>query len=154
MKPKLLKAVGNTYLWLALILAGSLSVRFYKIDNPVADWHSFRQADTASVSRIYLEDGINILYPKYHDLSGIQSGERNSRGYRYVEFPLYNVVHVLLVKLLGGFSLEVWGRITAIIFSLISTVLLFLIAKTVFNKWVGLLSAFFFSFLPYSIYFS
>src|SRR3990172_8805031 len=154
MLKKLIKLARNENLLLAAIILVSFDFKKYKIDSPVADWHSFRQADTASVSRMYLKDGINLLYPKYHDLSGVQSGMRNDRGYRFVEFPLYNAIHVLFIKTFGGYSLEVWGRLTTIFLSTLSTILMFLIAREVFNKWVGLLTAFFFSFLPYSIFYS
>ena len=40
---------------LILILLLALILRWYKIDNPLADWHSWRQADTASVSQEYLK---------------------------------------------------------------------------------------------------
>ena len=45
------------------ILIGALAVRLYKFSNPVADWHSFRQADTASVTRNFVEKGIKYASP-------------------------------------------------------------------------------------------
>lgn len=41
------------YLVVPIILLIALFLRLYEIDGPIADWHSWRQADTASVSRIY-----------------------------------------------------------------------------------------------------
>src|SRR3989344_9203010 len=97
---------------LAIITAFmGLLVRLYKIGNPVADWHSFRQADTASVTRVYAEEGINLLIPRYHDISTTQSGLFNPEGYRFVEFPIFNAIHALLLTNFGIFSLEVWGRL-------------------------------------------
>lgn len=78
-------------LFLILILAFGL--RLYKINNPVADWHSFRQADTASVTRNFVNEGINLMMPRYDDLSNIQSGKDNPQGWRMVEFPVYNLAH-------------------------------------------------------------
>ena len=49
------------YFLFSLILILGFVVRLYKINNPVADWHSWRQADTASVTRIYVQNGINLL---------------------------------------------------------------------------------------------
>jgi len=144
----------NEYILLTLIIFGGFGARLYKISNPVADWHSFRQADTASVSRIYVEEGINLLYPRYYDVSSIQSGIPNPKGYRFVEFPIYNVIHALLAKTFPSISLEVWGRLLSIILSLISTFLIFLIGKRFLGKTGGLLAAFFFAFLPYNIYYS
>ena len=98
------------YYLLAIILILGFLVRLYKINNPIADWHSFRQADTASVTRVYVEEGINFLYPRYHDFSATQSRLYNPNGYRFVELPIFNVIHASLVNIFPQFSLEVWGR--------------------------------------------
>lgn len=142
------------YYFVSIILILALFARLYKINNPVADWHSFRQADTASVTRIYVEEGINLLFPKYHDLSSTQSRIFNPEGYRFVEFPVYNALHALLVKSFSVFSLEIWGRLLSISFSLVSTYFLFLLGKRFMGKWGGVLAAFFFALLPFNIYFS
>ena len=151
---KVLKVITNEYVILLGLIVLAFLVRFYKIDNPIADWHSFRQADTASVSRVYVEEGINILIPRYHDVSSIQSGWDNPKGYRFVELPLYNVIHAGLVKVIPIFTLEVWGRLLSIISSLISGLILYLLGKRFIGKWGGLLAFFFFAFIPYNIYFS
>lgn len=142
------------YKLLAILLFFGLLVRLYKINNPVADWHSWRQADTASVSKIYAEKGINLLFPKYHDVSSIQTGKKNPEGLRFVEFPVYNAIHALLFKNIGLVSLEIWGRLLSILSSLVSAVLIFCIGRRYLNKWAGLLASFFFLFIPYNIYFS
>src|SRR3989344_738728 len=122
------------YYLLALILVGGFIVRLYKIDNPIADWHSFRQADTAAVARLYVENGVNILYPRYYDLSSTQSRILNPEGYRYVEFPLYNAIHAVLAKNIGVVSFEVWGRLVSIIFTLGSVFFLFLPFNIYFTR--------------------
>ncbi|OGM02396.1 hypothetical protein A2115_02945 [Candidatus Woesebacteria bacterium GWA1_41_8] len=142
------------YYLLALIIIGGFGARLYKINNPIADWHSFRQADTASVSRIYVEEGINLLFPRYHDVSSTQSRNYNPQGYRFVEFPLYNAAHALLAKTFGLFSLEVWGRLTSIFFWVGSTLVVFALGVRFIGRFGGVLSAFFYSFLPYNIYFT
>ncbi len=148
------KLIKNIKLLLIVIMLLGFLVRLYKIDNPVADWHSWRQADTASVTRIYVTDGIDLLYPKYQDLSFLQTGIDNPEGYRYVEFPIYNVIHAILVKTLPVFSLEVWGRLLSVLCSLVSIGLMYLIGKRFLGEWGGILSAFFFAFMPFNIYFS
>jgi hypothetical protein len=139
---------------LLVIFSLGLVVRLYKLDNPIADWHSFRQADTASVTRMYLDHGVNLLFPRYHDLSSTQSGMFNPEGYRFVEFPIYNLFHYLFVKYVPVFNLEVWGRLVSIISSLISAFALYLIAKKEYSQKTGLLAATFFLLLPFNIYFS
>ena len=142
------------YIILSFVLIFGFLVRLYKIDSPIADWHSWRQADTASVTRTYVDRGLNLLYPKYQDVSRIQTGYLNLEGYRFVELPVFNLFHFILVKALPNYSLELLGRLTSVIFSILSAFFIYLIGKRFINKWGGLLSAFFFLFLPFNIYFS
>lgn len=144
---------NETFL-IILILFVAFLVRLYKINTPLADWHSWRQADTASVTRTYVERGINLLFPRYQDISSIQTGINNPEGYRFVEFPIYNALHALLTKYLPGLSLEVWGRLLSTICSLISVYLVFLLGRRFIGKFGGIMAAFFFAFLPYNIFFS
>lgn len=143
-----------TVLVLAVILLGGLGARLYKVNNPIADWHSWRQADTASVSRIYLDDGMNLLKPRYYDISTVQTGFKNPEGLRFVEFPIFNLLHVWLVQLLPMFSFEMLGRLVSILSALATTVFIFLIGKELHNKWVGLISAFLYSFIPFNVFFT
>ncbi len=142
------------YFVLLLILAGAFGVRLYKINNPLGDWHAWRQADTASVSRIYLDKGIDLLHPQYYDLSPTQTGNYNPEGMRFVEFPIFNLLNVWAYKLVPRFSLEVWGRLISIICSIGTSFFLYLIGKRLINKWGGLSAAFFYSFIPFNIYFT
>jgi len=136
-----------------LIILGFV-IRLYKINSPIADWHSWRQADTASVSKIYLQQGINLLYPRYHDISSIQTGMDNPSGYRFVEFPIYNAIHALAAKYITQIPFDTWGRLISVIFSLGSAVFVYLIGKRTINRAGGLLGAFFFLFIPFNIYYS
>ena len=142
------------YFLLAMILLGGFVVRLYKITNPIADWHSFRQADTAAVARLYLENGINLLYPRYYDLSSTQSRLYNPEGYRFVEFPLYNAIHATAARTFSMVSFEIWGRLISIFFTLGSAVILFVLGRRFIGKWGGVLASFFFLFLPFNIYFT
>ncbi|MFC1625532.1 ArnT family glycosyltransferase [Patescibacteria group bacterium] len=148
------KIMKSEYFLLSLIFILGLIVRLYKVNNPIADWHSWRQADTASVTRSFVSKGIKFLYPTYQDVSGIQSGIYNPKGYRFVELPLYNALHAILVSNFPIFSLELWGRFVSILCSLISAFFLYLIGKKFLGSMGGILTAFFFLFLPYNIYFS
>ena len=148
------RILKSQYFWLSMILVFGFIVRLYRIRNPIADWHSWRQADTASVSKTFVKEGINLLYPRYHDVSSIQTGINNPQGYRFVEFPIFNAVHAILASTFPQLSLEVWGRLVSIFSSLTSVYLLFLIGRRFIGKLGGILAAFFFAFLPYNIYFS
>jgi hypothetical protein len=139
---------------ITLVLALALAVRLYKIDNPIADWHSFRQADTASVTRNFAEKGLNLLVPTYHDLSNIQSGKDNPNGYRMVEFPLYNALHLGVYRLAPQLGLDMAGRLTSVILSLISIVLLYLIVNKLSGFFIAFLTSVFMAVLPFNIYYS
>jgi len=142
-------------LLLLVIIILALALRLYKIDNPVADWHSFRQADTASVTREYLKHGINWLVPKYHDLSNIQSGRENPFGYRMVEFPVINGATAWLIQTFRLQASEVLvGRLVSVFFSLVTIVSIFLLGRSVGGPPTGLIGALVFSIFPYSVYFS
>lgn len=142
------------YFLLTLILLAGFVVRLYKINNPVADWHSWRQADTASVTRIFVEKGLDFFTPRYYDISSIQSGIFNPQGYRFVELPIFNLVHYVLYKAYPTISLEVWGRLTSIFFALGSGLVLYLLGKRFLGKGGGILTIFFFLFIPFNIYFT
>jgi len=136
------------------ILVLALLLRLYKLDNPVADWHSFRQADTASVTRNFVDKGVNMLVPTYHDNSNIQSGKDNPNGYRMVEFPLYNLLHYSVYELFPSLGVDQAGRLTSVILSLISIYLVYLIGEKLSGFFVGWLAALFMAVLPFSIYYS
>lgn len=151
---RLKELIKKEYFLLFLIIIFAFAVRLYKIGSPVADWHSWRQADTASVTKIYVNEGIKLLYPRYHDISSIQTGMFNPEGLRFVEFPIFNLIHAALYKAYPKLSLEVWGRLLSIISSLVSTYAVFLLGKRFIGRWGGVLASFFFAFLPFNIYFS
>jgi hypothetical protein len=142
------------YIILSVILLVAVLVRLYNINSPLADWHSWRQSDTAAVSRIYADEGISILYPRYYDISTIQTGIFNPNGYRFVEFPLFNIIHVTFYKTFGEFSLEAWGRLTSVLAALGSTLFLFLIGRHYMGYFGGLGAAFYYAILPYNIFFT
>lgn len=148
------RVLFSEYIILSIILIFGFLIRLYRIDNPVADWHSWRQADTASVSRNFVKDGINMLYPRYDDISSIQTGINNPTGIRMVEFPVYNALHALLYKNFAIFSLEKWGRLLTSFISIITAFFLFLLVKKHYLTKIGLLAAFFYCFLPFNIYFT
>ena len=136
----------------AIIFLGFL-LRLYRFDGPVADWHSWRQADTSAVSRIFVEKGFDILHPKYLDISNIQTGKDNPQGFRFVEFPLYNIFQAAGFKFIGIFTLEEWGRLVTIVSSLFSGMFLYLFAKKYFGFITALFTLMFYMFIPFSIYY-
>lgn len=140
---------------MVMLLIAAFCVRLYRITNPVADWHAFRQADTASVTREFVKHGVDWLRPRYQDLSNIQSGKDNLAGYRLVEFPLTNGALATVLRAIPTLPLILTSRLASVLVSLGSIFFLVgLIEKITGQKTLGWLSGFFFAFLPYSIYYS
>lgn len=135
-----------------IVLLGFIA-RLYRFTNPIADWHSWRQTDTSAVSRNFVKNGFDILHPKFYDISNIASGFDNPQGYRFVEFPLFNIKQAFLYKIFEFFTLEEWGRIVTIFESLFSVIFLFFIVKRHANYLEALLASFFFALLPFSVYY-
>jgi len=150
---KIFKIFANQYFWLTLIIIFGFSVRLYKLDSPIADWHSWRQADTAAVTRNFIKLGFNPFFPKYDDMSGVaEKPVVNPAGFRFVEFPVYNIA-VYPLYLLFGID-DKYHRLVSIIFSLGSTAFLFFIVKKYAGTAAGLLTAFTFAALPFNVFFS
>ncbi len=136
-----------------VILMLGFVLRLYRFNNPIADWHSWRQADTSAVSRIFVENGFDLLHPRYLDISNIQTGMDNPEGYRYVEFPLYNAFQAGGHILFSGISLEGWGRLITIFSSICGGIFLYLFSRKHFGEITAISSLFFYIFLPFSIYY-
>lgn len=137
-----------------LILLGAFVVRLYKFNNSLTDWHSWRQVDTSAVSRNFVVHGFDVLHPRFEDISNVPSGLDNPMGYRFVEFPLYNVLQAGGFVLFKTFSLEQWGRLITIFASLFSVLFIFLLAQNHIGKIGAFFSAGFFAFDPFNIYYS
>lgn len=139
-----------------LILILGIVVRTHRINRPLGDWHSWRQADTASVTRHYVQHGIDLLHPKYDDLGSIGSGIDNPEGYRMVEFPFVNAAIAYTYVATGGLgvAVHVFSRYFSIAFATASSLLIYLIVKKLVSKSAAIASAGFFALLPFSIFFT
>ncbi len=148
----------TSFLFLILLIGG-LIARTYKLDLPLGDWHSWRQADTAAVSW-FLNKHLDLLHPRFFDISDIPSGHYNPNGYRFVEFPVYNLLHLTTYKIIiltpftFKYPFEVAGRLTSSLMWLIGGVFLFYLLKKIANQKLAFLTIFFYLYLPYTIYYS
>lgn len=139
-------------LLLGIIVLGII-LRLYRFDSPIADWHSWRQADTSAVSRNFVNLGFDILHPKFDDLSNVPSSLDNPKGLRFVEFPIYNLFQAGFYKALPILSLEQWGRLVTIFASMSTAFLIYLILKKHQSEKAGLIGAFIYSILPFSVFY-
>lgn len=149
-----MKKFLRKYPLLIAIALFAFVLRMYKVNTELLDWHSWRQADTASVTREYTKKSLNPLYPTYHDLSDIPSGKDNPNGYRMVEFPIYNILVAGILKAVPSLPLVPTSRVVSSLFSIGTLFSLFFLAKSYYGKKVGYFTAFFFATIPYSIYYS
>ena len=138
---------------LLLIVCLALFLRLYRFDYPLADWHSWRQADTAAVSRNFIKNGVDLLHPKFDDLSNVASGLENPQGHRFVEFPAYNFLHAKAYQAWPAFSLVAWGRVLSAAFSVLSVLFLFLICYHFLGEKAAFLAALFYAVNPFAVYY-
>ena len=139
---------------LSFILITAFIFRLYKINIPLADLHSWRQADTAAVARNFVNKGFDLLHPLYDDLSNVQSGLDNPQGYRMVEFPIYNIIFAYLYKLWPIFSLEVWGRLVSMFFSLIIIAVIYYLTLKEVNRLAAFFASIIYAVFPFFVFFS
>ncbi len=137
---------------LIFILSIAFAVRLYKINRPIADWHSWRQADTAAVSRNFIKEGFNPLIPTYDDMSSQTNGLDNPNRYRFVEFPIYNIL-IAAVWSVTGINVT-YARLVTVVITLLSTGLLYLLVRKFSGVMVAALSSFFFATIPYNVFYS
>jgi hypothetical protein len=147
------KTRNITFFLFAIIAIISIAVRLWKIDQPIADWHSFRQVDTASVARIFTIKGIDLLHPRYHDLSNIQSGKDNPEGWRMVEFPLYQGIAAFVYKIIPFVSLEIYLRLITILCSTLTGMFLGIMVARRTTRATGVMTFFAYALFPFSIFY-
>ncbi len=147
------KVLLNQYFYLIAILVVAFALRLYKIESPIADWHSWRQADTASVTRNFIKEGFNPLIPRFDDMSGISEKPiANLNRFRFVEFPIYNIAAYPFYLLFGVD--DKYSRLVSILFSLGSIVFLYFICKKYLSVAISLMVTAIYAFLPFNIFFS
>ncbi len=154
MKTNANKFSPRDFILLALILAVALLFRLYKIDIPLADFHSWRQADTAAVARNFVNNGFNLLKPTYDDMSSNQSGMENPQGLRLVEFPLYNATFAALYKYFPFTSLVIYGRLVTVFFSLILIATLYFLLLKEAGRFAAAIGSFVYAVFPFFVFFS
>lgn len=139
---------------LFLILVVALVLRLYKLDTPLADLHSWRQADTSAVTRNYTRTGIDLLHPQFDDTSSEQSGIQNPKGYRFVEFPFYNAVVAFTFRIFPVMSVEMYGRLISGLFSLLSIIAIYYLALKESGRIAAISGSLIFATFPFFVFFS
>jgi 4-amino-4-deoxy-L-arabinose transferase-like glycosyltransferase len=141
------------WFFLGLILLLALGLRLYKIDIPLADHHSWRQADTAAVARNFIKEGFDFLHPRIDNMAPIyKEMVFNPNRYFFVEPPIYQTFVAGVYTLFG--VQEKLARLVTVSFSLGAIIFLFLLVRKLIDQKTALLAAFFMAILPYSIFYS
>jgi len=153
-KAELKNFIFIDFLFLAIIIVIAISLRLYKINTPLADLHSWRQADTAAVARNFAKSGFDLMHPRYDDLSSIQSGIENPNGLRMVEFPIYNAIFGYFYKLFPSYPVEVYGRLTSVFFSLFIIAIIYYLCLKEEGRITAIVAAFIYAIFPFFVFFS
>jgi 4-amino-4-deoxy-L-arabinose transferase-like glycosyltransferase len=126
--------------------------RLYRVNNPVADWHSWRQADTAAVARNFIKEDFNLLYPRSDSFLALnEHGLPNPERFFINEFPFYNGIVALLYRLFGVNT--VLARLVSITFASLGALFLYLLAGRLFNQKIALTAGLFYALNPYNIFY-
>lgn len=142
----------SSLLIISFIFSLSFILRLYKIDNPVADWHSWRQADTAAVARNFVKADFNLLYPQSDSFLALNAfGLPNPNRYFINEFPFYNAIVALVYKQFG--INPAFARLISDFFASLGAVFLFLLARKLFNFKTALVATLYYCLNPYNIFY-
>ncbi|MBI5449441.1 glycosyltransferase family 39 protein [Candidatus Gottesmanbacteria bacterium] len=138
---------------IAIVIMVAVAARFYHITGSVADWHSWRQVDTAAVARNFVKFGFDPFRPRFDDLSNIPSGKDNPSGWRMVEFPLYQSMAYGIWRLAPGVPMEIMLRLVTVGASVGTLIILYVLMAATAGKLAAFFGAFCYAVLPYSIYY-
>ncbi|MFH0943088.1 MAG: glycosyltransferase family 39 protein [Candidatus Beckwithbacteria bacterium] len=147
MTKKLLKFIIPLFIFILAFIP-----RLYRVNNPVADWHSWRQADTAAVARNFIKADFNLLYPQSDSLLALNPQQLPNPNRLFInEFPFYNVLVAIGYKLFG--INPAIARLVSDFFASIGAVFLFLLVNRLFNFKTALVAGLFYALNPYNIYY-
>jgi 4-amino-4-deoxy-L-arabinose transferase-like glycosyltransferase len=104
--------------WLVLVILIALGVRLLAIDRPLVGNFATKNVVYAMIARNWVEGRASFWLPRIDCLCGGQ------RGLHLLELPLSAYLAGGLWRLAGG-SLDVWGRLVSVAFSLGAVLVLF-----------------------------
>lgn len=136
-----------------IVIVLTILLRFYHFNAPVADWHSWRQVDTAAVLRNFITFGFDPLRPRYDDLSNIQSGKDNPQGYRMVEFPVYQSIAFGLIQNFPKVTVEQALRLVSIFASAVTVGFLMLLVQRIAGSTASFFTGIVYAVLPYNVFY-
>ncbi len=118
----------------------------YHFTFPLLDKHSFRQTQTAMVTRNFLRHGINPLRPEL-DMFG-----RGKERFLLLEFPLYQMAVASIYHIFG--MNEKWGRLISIFMGYLGAFFLYKLVRLLTeSKPLAYSTAFFYLATPLNLYY-
>ena len=107
----------KTFVYFLIILAVSIAIRLFMIDQPLLEFFPQRQTQTAEITRnIYVNGWTDFWTPKVRYFTG--------EPIPYVlEFPLYNGIVAALYHLFG--PNVIFGRLTSLTFFILSSIVFY-----------------------------
>jgi 4-amino-4-deoxy-L-arabinose transferase-like glycosyltransferase len=132
----------KNFLILMIILLIAFVYRIRGLFNPLLDYHSWRQTDTATIAYNFYSTDMNIFKPRLNVFPEI----------RELEFHIYPYIVAVLYHIFGFH--EFIGKLVSIFFGLGTIAFLYLLAKKYFNENVALFSAAFFAVAPMAVYYN
>lgn len=137
----------STRLFLVLIVLCGLFLRFRGIENPLLDDQAWRQTDTAGMA-LHMEGRLNkipdVFFPRL-SYDGVTAQKVE------LEFPLFPYLLAWTWSFVG--QADLWGRLWAIGFSVVSILGLYVLGRNLFSEKMGLITAAVYTVLPLAVYY-
>lgn len=122
------------------------SMRLPYINNPPSEYvDMWRQADTESIARNFVEHRFNIFYPQFNYDGPLPN-------YIQLEFQITTFLIAILYKLFGYHNF--FARLVPTIFFMLSVYYLFLLMRKIYSTKMALITVFIYSILPMSLFYS
>lgn len=133
---------------LIAIMALTLGVRLVRLNSPLVDFHAHRQTQTASTSRSFYNQTLNIFEPRYLQIDA----NKKAPGVTEMEFPLYQYIIGLIYRVVGVH--EQIGRLISIAFALGVSAYLYVLTKRYFGATAALGATLFYAINPVAVFFN
>ena len=132
----------SKYIFMLMLLAGT-SVRLVNLNQPLLEYNTTRQVQTAMIARNFSFGDARILYPEV-------DGRGKGPAYLMQELPIITYPVAMICRSLG--SVPEWLlRSTSVIFFFFGATMFFLLSRKLFGDGVALIASMVFIFSPLSV---
>ncbi len=128
-----------------ILLLFTIFIRIDNINAPIIDAHSWRQSETYSIAKNFLED-FNIMHPRVNYIEPEINKERFFLG----AFPVYEYLLASVFRIFGESVLI--ARFFSILITFLTSIYIWLVCKQLFNEKSAFIAALVFNIFPASIF--